>query len=137
MLLQTQRAIDQVVFTCCILHNIILEADGLDARWEQQVEWDTLNPQVGNSDEGYDEDGTVDVTNICLQERRILERVGNYVRAIYEVNDGNEIEAELDANFEMKRNSLISHFKKAYDSGLVSWPRGFTVKKKNCYRLGR
>lgn len=48
MLLQTRRATDQVLFTCCILHNLILGADGLDARWEQHVEWDTLNPQVGN-----------------------------------------------------------------------------------------
>jgi hypothetical protein len=38
-----------------------------------------FKPQVGHSDEGYDEDGTVDESNICLQERRILKRVGNYL----------------------------------------------------------
>jgi Plant transposon protein len=77
MPLQSQRAIDQVVFTCCILHNLILEADGLDIRWERQAEWDKLNPQTSNFDEGCDEDGTVDVSDICVQERRILERVAN------------------------------------------------------------
>ena len=44
--------IDQVVFTCCILRNLIREADGLDIRWEQQAEWDKLNPQTSNFDEG-------------------------------------------------------------------------------------
>jgi hypothetical protein len=92
ILLQTQRDIDQVVFTYCMLRNLILEADGLDIRWEKPLEWDKLNPQTSNSDEGYREDGTVDVSDNCVQERRILERVPNYVRAVDVVYDGNKIE---------------------------------------------
>ena len=65
ILLQTQRDIDQVVFTYCMLRNLILEADGLDIRWEKPLEWDKLNPKTSNSDEGYREDGTVDVSALC------------------------------------------------------------------------
>jgi hypothetical protein len=43
---------------------------------------------------------------------------------------GNEIEVKIDTNFETKRNSLNSHFRKAYEIGSVSWPRGFTATKK-------
>jgi hypothetical protein len=52
--LQSQGAVDNVFFMCSILHNMILAADGLDSRWEQNVEWDMLNPQSGISDDGYD-----------------------------------------------------------------------------------
>ena len=40
IILQDDARIDLVSFTCCILHNIILEFDGLDSRWETNVDWD-------------------------------------------------------------------------------------------------
>ena len=43
----------------CILHNLILEFDGLDDRWEEEVNWDQINPQPDNSDEGSDLDDEV------------------------------------------------------------------------------
>ena len=55
LLCQTQEGIDRVFYTCCILHNMLLEVDGLDTRWETDVDWEALNPQGGNDDEGYDE----------------------------------------------------------------------------------
>ncbi len=30
----TKDSIDNVFFTCCILHNMLLQFDGLDRRWE-------------------------------------------------------------------------------------------------------
>lgn len=126
ILLQSQDKIDTIFFTCCILHNLILEADGLDRRWEQSVEWDRLNPQSNNSDTGYDEEDSARAQSISLQELRILERVEQY-RSATESEDfnGNEVVEEVDENFEPKRKLLIDHFKKAYDSGLVCWPRCF------------
>lgn len=32
-----QSCIDNVFFTCCIIHNILLTIDGLDSRWENLV----------------------------------------------------------------------------------------------------
>jgi Plant transposon protein len=82
ILLQTQDKVDTAFFTCCILHNLILEADGMDKRWEENVEWDRLNPQPSNSDNGYDDEDLTRPQSISLQEARILERVELYRRGI-------------------------------------------------------
>jgi TATA-binding protein-associated factor Taf7 len=115
---------------------MILTADGLDTRWEDDVEWDVLNPQNGNSDEGYDEHESQN-QSISNQERRILERVAQYVSAIEVEYEGNEVEEEIDMDFKNKRKMLINHFKKAYDAGLVHWPRGFTEMKRKCYNKAK
>jgi hypothetical protein len=136
ILLQTQHKIDTAFFTCCILHNMILEADGLDKRWEDNVEWDVLNPQPGNSDEGFDEIETPN-QSISNQERRILDRVAQYESAIEIEYEGNEVDEEIDVDFESKRKILINHFKKAYDKGLVHWPRAFAEEKKKYYNKAK
>ena len=135
ILLQTQEKVDTAFFTCCILHNLILEADGMDRRWENNVEWDRLNPQPNNSDVGYDEDDSARPQSISVQELRILERVEQYRSVREEVHVGNEVIEEVDENFDDKRKMLIKHFKVAYDSGLVSWPRCFPEAKKAVYNL--
>ena len=137
ILLQTQDKVDTAFFTCCILHNLILEADGMDKRWEENVEWDRLNPQPSNSDNGYDDEDLTRPQSISLQEARILERVEQYRSAVEEEYEGNEVVEEVDDNFEEKRKMLIKHFKKAYDSGLVSWPRCFPDVKKAVYNLAK
>ena len=63
IVLQDQNSIDNVFFTCCILHNMILECDGLDCRWEKEVDWETLNPQPTTYDEGFDEDTETVISN--------------------------------------------------------------------------
>ena len=109
----------------------------MDSRWEQNVDWNQINPQPDNSDEGFDEEGVVP----GIQEMRVLARVELWVTAVDISNDenealGNEIEAEIDYDFEKKRRSLIEHFLYAYDAGLVKWPRAFSVEKKACYNKG-
>ena len=99
------------------------------------MEWDVLNPQTCNSDEGYDENESSN-QSIVNQERRILDRVAQYVSAIEVEYEGNEVDEETDFDFELKRKTLITHFKKAYDEGLVHWPRGFAEIKKKCYNKG-
>ena len=138
IVLQKQTSIDYAFFTCCILHNLILEFDGLDNRWKENVDWDQINPQPDNSDEGFDLDGEIP----SIQERRILNRVDQWTSAMgvsEEANAavGNEVEVEIDYDFETKRRSLIEHFLYAYDAGLVKWPRCFTEEKKAYYNKGR
>jgi hypothetical protein len=77
------------------------------------------------------------VQSIGLQELRILERVAQYESAIAEEYAGNEVVEEVDEKFEDKRKMLINHFKKAYDSGLVSWPRCFPEIKRKTYNLAK
>ena len=138
IVLQKQSSIDLAFFTCCILHNLILEFDGLDNRWEEDVDWDQMHPQPDNSDEGFDLDCEVP----SVQQRRIIDRVNQWSSAVELTpaeNEaiGNEVEVEIDYDFDTKRRSLIDHFTHAYDAGLVKWPRCFTEENKACYAKGR
>ena len=102
------------------------------------MDWDQINPQPDNSDEGFDLDGEIP----SIQERRILNRVDQWTSAMgvsEEANAavGNEVEVEIDYDFETKRRSLIEHFLYAYDAGLVQWPRCLTEQKQTYYNKGR
>ena len=49
---------------------------------------------------------------------------------------GNEVEVEVDHDFETKRRNLIDHFAHAYEAGLVKWPKCFTEENKAYYVKG-
>lgn len=95
---------------------MILEYDGLDSRWEKDVNWDLLHPQEVNSDEGYDVDGAVAPQQIIL-----LERVAQWERSTENEYEGNVTEVELDNNYHAKCEMLIKHFSCAFYKGEVSW----------------
>lgn len=135
IVLQKQEFIDNVFFTCCILHNLILEFDGLDSRWENDVDWDTMNPQPDNSDEGYDEE------EVSVQQQLINSRVEEWVSARVntpEVDDllDNDYTVEVDRDFDSKRDMLIAHFIFAYNAGLVKWPKHLKPELRACYNKG-
>ena len=101
---------------------MILEFDGLDKRWEEDVDCNQMVSQPDNSDEGFNPDGEVPT----VQERRLLDRVNQWSSAIELTpaeNEaiGNEVEVEVDYDFETKRRNLIDHFAHAYEAGLVKW----------------
>jgi hypothetical protein len=58
-LLHFQDDIDNVFFTCCILHNMILMFDSttLDPRWENNVIWENLTPPEQPFDNDDEEEG--------------------------------------------------------------------------------
>ncbi len=60
--LHHQKQIDNVVFLCGILHNMLLQYDGLDAfsfdSWEEERDyWDHLHPQMDAHDDLFDHAG--------------------------------------------------------------------------------
>ena len=139
IVLQKQDSIDNVFFTCCILHNLILEFDGLDSRWETDVDWETMNPQPDNSDEGFDEEDVVSVQSV--QQQLINSRVAQWSSARVNTPEEdellqNEFEVEVDRDFESKRDMLIAHFIYAYNAGLVKWPTNLKPELRACYDKG-
>jgi Plant transposon protein len=42
----TIEDLQNVMFCCCILHNLLLSADDLDTAWEYDVAWDALDPDA-------------------------------------------------------------------------------------------
>ena len=65
---QTAEAIDNMFFTCCILHNMILAHDGLDRRWEGSVNW-------------LEEDGTHEADHVFNRFRRRVQTSAVVVNA--------------------------------------------------------
>ena len=132
IVLQKQPSIDLAFFTCFILHNLIVEFDGLYNRWEEGVDWDQMHPQPDNSDEGFDLDCEVP----SVQQRRITDKVNQWSSAVELTPAKNEAIGSEEEDFDTKRRSLIDHFAHAYDAGLVKWPRCFTEENKACYAKG-
>jgi hypothetical protein len=95
----------------CILHNIILEADGLDTRWETDVDWDILNSQNDNNDDQYDNDSDIEVSNAFVetQEQRILSRVSDWEAfpSLIDSVEGTKIEFEVDVYFDVKKRRML------------------------------
>ena len=140
-----QEEVDNVFFTCIMLHNMILMHDGLDTLWDGQTEeyWEQLNPQNDNSDEGYDEDDG-SATPISAEEQAVIQRVreGPVVFTAEELEElRNYVIAEVDNEYDQRKRDLITSFLVAYDKGEVFWPRGFSKKQEEeqlkagkCYR---
>jgi hypothetical protein len=105
--------INNVMHLCCILHNMLLEFDGLDAFDEEQ--WEKLNPQKESHDDCYDDNanfvGPLPRNGGSVEERRIPTE--------------SDVVVEVDEDHEERKNALVQHFKFCYDHGTVCWPRGF------------
>ena len=139
IVLHDQNSIDNAFFTSCILHNLILEYDGLDSRWETDKDWETLHPQPNNSDEGFDEN---DEPVQSAQQTLINARVRLWMSSREnspeeELVLGNNFEEEIDVDFNTKRRSLIDHFIYSYNLGLVKWPNCLPPEQKNIYNKGK
>ena len=50
---QTKSVIDSMLFTCCILNNILLNVDGYDVRWEKNVNWSGPSGNHHNEDREF------------------------------------------------------------------------------------
>ena len=133
-MLQSQEAINNVFWTCCILHNILLEFDGYDKRWEEDVNWENLDPQPTNSDDNYDADGMPmnhddnGETSTQGNRRRILEHRSMTTRLTEAEEEelGHNIDIQVDNSFDSKRKALINHFHLAYNRNEVNWPKGMS-----------
>ena len=107
--LHSPGEITNVFHTCCILHNMLLEHDGMDVLDDDA--WELLNPQNGVDDDDYDEDG-----NPLTGERP-------YPKDKAPARPQNMVVVEEDEDHKSKRAKLVSHFEKSYRAGKVFWPR--------------
>lgn len=125
--LHTQHHIDNAFFTCCILHNMILMYDGLDSRWEDDVDWEILDPldtETGNN-------------NNVNRAAILMARVDGCTSHLLSnrVIDGNETVRESDKSHESVRQALVTHFERRFNDKSIAWPKGFTDKQRKEFRL--
>ena len=119
--------VDNVFITCCILHNMILKADGLDKLWENGVNWKRLNPRKKKArdyEQDVDEDtgdeeseeelyvpiiNAKGVDNDALDVTDILPPPKNYFAIYDDEKRKHEFNKELIANhlhYQYVRNEL-------------------------------
>ena len=125
--LHNQHQIDNAFFTCCMLHHMILMYDGLDSRWEDDVDWDVLDPLD-------DATGNPEAPN---RAAILLSRV-NTTNSDLHINrhiPGNETVREVDATHESRRSALVAHFDYRFNRKRIAWPKGFTDKQRKANRF--
>lgn len=110
--LHKKEYIDNVIFTCCILHNILIEYDGFDRQWEEGVDWEAVDPDA-ELDEEYD--------MLAIQDERARHRVVVEQQPDLIVGPLDNLEAEIEPNFFTLRANLITHYVQARSKGEVEW----------------
>lgn len=115
---QDKEVIDSMFFTCCILHNILLNIDGFDVRWEKGVNW-------------QGQDGNHDVSDMPSIFKRHRSRVAttstdyaligfNAVANNYAIVHG-EVEEEIEETHSTLKAKLIKHFCYKYRRHQIKW----------------
>lgn len=138
--LHQQAQIDNVFFTCCILHNMILMYDGLDSRWEDYVNWEELDP--------VDDASAVNGARSKSTSRGSLlrSRVNANLNLIPESSiRGNITIKDIDPSHQQRREELVVHFRKMYEmrrnknkkskKSKVLWAKGLTAAQRKENRL--
>ena len=152
--LQGVEPADKIWKTCCALHNLLLDVDGLDEKWEYGVpsDWEGA---LGNHDD-YDVvyQMTLDRLNNPEAAREYdisaMGRGSDEIDRIDEIDDNeNDVddlltndEVEIERNnerdnaiivrnlsFQTFRNKLVTHFDIAYKKGEIKWPTRNRVRQ--------
>jgi hypothetical protein len=120
--LHYQSQIDNAVFLCCMLHNMLLQYDGLDrfASWEQEREfWDDLAPQERVHDADYDEAG-VPLQNAMFHQW--AEPMPNNCADVDFVT-GEPIALEVEEGWFERHKFLVHHLNLKYEGRELQWPK--------------
>lgn len=118
--LQSFKAVDDIWFTCCALHNYLLEVDGLHKQWTKGIPSE-YEKQLGQHD-------NIDTVrqNLHPEIFRRLENplvydstlpVNNYCHG-----DESDDLSLLDITFESMRSKLVDHFHYRWLQKDIKWP---------------
>ena len=114
--------IDNMFVTCCILHNMILEYDGLDRLWEEDVNWSKINPD--NEEEGEEEgeeEEQIYYTPVIHNDAAFHPST---IHELLVIDDELRVydDVEKKAHDKMKR-LLANHLQIMYETGMLRWPK--------------
>ena len=117
--------IENIMHCCCILHNLLISADGIDSAWEDDVAWDTLEPDADDDENEVPEDLVV-VENVVESDAAVLPLV---------LNDVSLVTSHCMRFYSKKKSILVTHFLQWYNRGLLCWPRNMGVVKRGLLPL--
>lgn len=121
--LLAQIDLENAFFCTCIFHNMILRDDGLDSLWENDVNWDAINPEGEDADheEGNDAFWTPEVFDVDEVVAPIVVR--DFIADVHlHAGDTKQLE------FLKLRELLTEHLHFTYERRQLMWPR----IRKNC-----
>ncbi len=111
MRFQTQEAVNNIWFTACVLHNMILSHDGLDRRWEN-VQWD--------KDEGKFTDEGEEQSVLADKNPRVVVPINTDHTLDGTHLAGNSL-PEQEAGFADLRRQLVAHYAVARAKRELVW----------------
>ena len=110
--------VDNIWLTCCALHNWLLQADGLDVRWEQGTQGD-WEGSWGLHDEA-------DAVRFCVPRDFDLSNMDDIDESgeVHDRNEEEQGEARLVRRMDLSdfRGKLIDHFMYKWRRRQVQWP---------------
>ena len=132
--------VDDIWFTCCAFHNMLLEVDGLDVRWKEGVR-SPYEGELGLHEEG-DVQRNVPIVfsraNNAISDLREYNAADNVQRlpTVYDeeiIHEDNHTNSNNIKNikFITFRKALIEHFNQKWISHAVVWPSRNGVVEKN------
>lgn len=110
VLFHKQSDIDNMFWTCIILHNMILTFDGRDRLWEDDVVW---NGADGEHDD--DEEWPV-INRMAVLTRRAMHKLTDYALIGRRHFVSSSIEEEHDQSFHDLRRKLSEHYYYLYEN---------------------
>lgn len=112
--------IDNAVFSCVILHNMLHEFDGYDKKWDDEI-----------NNNHFDEEEEIALNRIRRRVVRAVENVEDYSDVGYlRINMNNicyanilddDVAVEISTEHELLRNKLIKHLDVQYLNGKLRW----------------
>ena len=106
--------IQNTMFCCCILHNLILSADGIDTAWEDDVAWDTLKPDAELDD--CDED----IVEAPIIAEVIPMALNHATPLLNDLPVICQVSSVCMRNYTKKKEILVYHFLHWYNRGLFA-----------------
>lgn len=121
--LQSRTDVENVFIVCCMIHNLVLEADGLDTLWESDVNWKHVHPDDGEEEEEevvVQEENNPDYDVVLHNPAEDF--VPTYVHDLIPV-ENLRIYQEESMNYSTLQNLLANNLQYTYRLGKLRWPK--------------
>ena len=131
----TTESVDKVWLTCCALHNMLIDVDGLDKPW------DGVNIPNSVWDDGEFSELKVEEVPMALRRMLSPDMIRNYDNSSVGADEGNDCVCEddegdnnasgrgndvrkvRDMSLKFFRSKLVEHFDIMYEQRNVVWPK--------------
>jgi hypothetical protein len=110
--------VDNVFVFCCIVHNMILRHDGLDAAWERNIDWEKLDPNAPDTED--EQVPTLEETP--LPQVSLIDEQSNAL-FIDEIVMQSMTEPSTAACFTTMQRLSANHLHYTYRRGELKWPK--------------